>query len=403
MYLNCKYIDNHESCEHLFQMDTCDDNSDDSVTCHQTPDASDSDMSPSPPPRNALHRLGQQNTTVASVIDSTLRNQGPAHHNTTVASVVGSSNATTDDWTGGMTPADSTDSRGSISSHRLDRRPRKRTKSGDCINVLDKRIKPEAGNGQWCIRLKRVSSDGDQGCVEGQCRVEDQLCVEGQGRVEDEGCIAVKEERVDMSYSKDITASRGPCITGDRTTNSARIRRSVSDREGGVATNHVSASVRPLNSSTAMSSNNTSTPVGSISSRVDRTSMCSLVSSCTDSDADKISSTVRSRPLHTTDDSVINSALLQSVESNHTLRRRLEQTQRHLVEQQEDSARMTRELAAAQRRVQSLEHNLDARNRQLTQLAEEFFAFGDKFQQLSRHFQLALIGITEPGDTGKSS
>ena len=107
--------------------------------------------------------------------------------------------------------------------------------------------------------------------------------------------------------------------------------------------------------------------------------------------------------MHTTDDSIINGALLQSVESNHTLRRRLEETQRHLVEQQEDGARMSRELAAAQRRVQSLEHNLDARNRQLTQLAEEFFAFGDKFQQLSRHFQLALIGITEPGDAGRKS
>lgn len=373
--------DNQNVCDNLLQVETCDDNSTDSVTCHQNADASDSDVSQSPPritPRKQpyVHQMFHNRRSMNGV--AVVANGG-SHAEVCV-----------EEWTGGSGAADSTDSRGSTASNQSQTRSKRRRNSTDCADVLDKRIKPENGMAEWCVRSTAATATSD----------------------EEQQHVAVKEEHVDPEYSDDVTASSGShsCVTppSERMTIDSRFAQyacqTVSGCRNDVCSDRVSVStsnVHSPNGHAAKSDSTVPTPGGS---RVDRTSMCGVVSSCTDADTDVISSTMttRSQTAHQhTDDNIFNSALLQSIKSNHTLRRRLEDTQRHLAEQQKDGTRLTQELAAAQQRVQQLEHSLDARNMQLTQLAEEFFAFGDKFQQLSRHFQLALIGITEPGDKGK--
>ena len=349
-------------CDNGFQAETCDDNSSDSATCHQTADASDSDVSDSPP-RPGHHKslyvcqeLHLRGTNGVSVVAN------------------GSSNADhcMDNWTGGDGPADSTDSHGSTASTHSQTHPKRRRSSSGGADVPEKRIKPENGTGEWCIRLTHVNNE--------------------------EPChVAVKEERVDPAYNDDITASTQ---SSDRMTTDSRVTcPTVSSYRGDLCRDRVSATVssaRQHNSSLAISSSAVSEPGNSRSSMTNRTPAVGMVSSCTDVATDVTSSMSPRETIHRhTDDGA---SLLQSHQS---LQRRVEDTQRHLVEQQEDNARLTQELAAAKRRIQLLDQSLEARNTQLTQLAEEFFAFGDKFQQLSRHFQLALIGTTDHGDGAK--
>ena len=355
-------------CDNGFQGETCDDNSIDSATCHQTADASDSDISDSP------SRLSQHKP---QYVCQELHFRG-----TNGVSGVANGNSNTDhcmdSWTGGDGPADSTDSRGSTASNQSQTRPKRRRSSSGGADVPEKRIKPENGTGEWCIRLTHVND-------EEPCHVEP--------------ChVAVKEEHIDPAYNDDITASTQS--SERRTTDSRLACPTVSSYRGDLSRDRISATAscaRQQNNSFAISSSAVSEPGNSRSSTINQTSAFGMVSSCTDVATVDVTSSMSPRETihrHTDD----GASLLQS---HQMLQRRVEDTQRHLLEQQEDNARLTRELAAAKRRIQLLDQSLEARNTQLTQLAEEFFAFGDKFQQLSRHFQLALIGITDHGDGAK--